>query len=117
MTYTVARGFWSAVCVEAPLGIRPRLSAILLHIELIRDNLAGTDVYGTYVANDRADATFSVPFSALLTPTTDILLMTGDGERFAVTTPASILPGQSSALLSSPFATGIIFIFGTFSRL
>ncbi len=112
MICSVARGFWSVVCVEAPLGIRPRLPAIVSHIEPIRDNLAGTDVYGTYVANDRADATFSVPFSTLLTPTTDILLMTGDRSQFVVTTPASILPGQFSAPLTTSFASGIIFIFG-----
>jgi hypothetical protein len=113
MICSVARGFWSAVCEQAPLGILPRLSSIVSHIEPIRDNLAGTDVYGTYVANDRADATFSVPFSALLTPTSDVLLMTGDRAQFVVTTPASILPFQSNPFLTTSFASGIVFIFGT----
>ncbi len=94
------------MCVEAPLGIRPRLSAIVLHVELIRDNIAGTDMYGTYVADDRADATFSVPFSALLTPTTEILLMTGDRTQFMAFSRSSIVPFQTRVTLPTSYTSG-----------
>ncbi len=111
MICSVAHGFWFAVCEEVqlgqvPLGIRPRLSAIVSHVKLIRDNLAGTDVYGTYVANDRANATFSVPFSALLTPTTEILLMTGDRSLFMAFSRSAVLPGQTWAALTTTFMSG-----------
>jgi hypothetical protein len=76
------------------------------HIEIIRDDLSGTDVYGTYVANDRANSTFSIPFSALLTPTTEILLMTGDRSLYMAFSRSAVLPGQTWAALTTTFMSG-----------
>jgi hypothetical protein len=75
------------------------------HIEPIRDNLAGTDVYGTYVADDRANATFSVPFSALLTPATELLFMTGDRSEYLVVALGSIVLGRVDTSLPSTTLT------------
>ncbi len=105
MICSVARGFWSAECEQAPLGIQPCLSSIVSHTEPIRDNLNGTEVYGTYVADDRANATFSVPFSALFTPTTEILLMTGDRSLFMVYNRSSLQPMQNHASLNVSFSS------------
>jgi hypothetical protein len=42
------------------------------------DDLRGTDVYGTY-GTATSDATFSIAFASIITPTTEILLITGIG--------------------------------------
>jgi hypothetical protein len=73
---------------------------------IFSDDLAGTDVYGTYVANDRADATFSVPFGALLTPDTEMLFIAGDRSQSLVTTFRSVILGQINAVLNVSFSTG-----------
>ncbi len=49
-----------------------------------RDDLAGTSVYGDY-SSERSSATFSIRYDALVTPTTEVLFMTGNRAQFLVT--------------------------------
>jgi hypothetical protein len=49
------------------------------------DNLAGT--YGneaTYVANETAASTFSIPYASLINDETEFLFMTGDRSKYLV---------------------------------
>jgi hypothetical protein len=49
-----------------------------------RDELAGTEVYGTY-GSERSQATFSIAYSALITPTTEVMFVTGNRADYIVT--------------------------------
>jgi hypothetical protein len=51
---------------------------------LYRDDLTGTAMYGDY-AGERSNSTFSIDYSALITPTTEVLFTTGNRSQFLVT--------------------------------
>jgi hypothetical protein len=51
-----------------------------------RDNLAGTDEYGTYVANPSGSTSYSIPFSSLKSSNTLVLFTTGDLAYWLITT-------------------------------
>ncbi len=57
---------------------------LILDFILCRDDLAGTAMYGDY-AGDRSNSTFSIRYSALITPTTEVLFTTGNRSQFLVT--------------------------------
>ncbi len=51
-----------------------------------RDNLAGTDEYGTYVANSLGSTSYSIPFSSLKSSNNLLLFTTGDLVYWLITT-------------------------------
>ncbi len=57
---------------------------MILGFILCSDDLAGTAMYGDY-AGERSSNTFSIDYSALITPTTEVLFTTGDRSQFLVT--------------------------------
>ncbi len=54
-------------------------------LSLFRDQLAGTDVYGSY-STAQSTSQFSVPFATYLTPNLRILFATGDLSSWLLTT-------------------------------
>ncbi len=61
------------------------------------DSLMGTDVYGTYTSNQTADATFSINFNNAVSGWDQILLITGDRQKWMIINKSEILTTSASA--------------------
>ncbi len=84
MTFLEDRGCLFVV-PTAQRGIPRRLALLSNHSHHSnRDDLAGTSVYGSY-GNESSQATFSIAFSALITPDTEVMLVTGTRSDYIVT--------------------------------
>lgn len=73
-----------------------------------RDNLAGTDVYGTYEANPLSGNTFSIAYAGLITSDTDIMFMSGDRKHYLVTKHVGLSARGLGIPLTVSFSSGDI---------
>jgi hypothetical protein len=73
-----------------------------------RDNLAGTDVYGTYEANSTSGNTFSIVFQGLVNNSTEIMFMTGDRTQYVVTKIGGLTSQGTLIPLNATYLSGCL---------
>jgi hypothetical protein len=100
MIFRAARGSSYVELHKGLPGIRPGFKPFLFIFRnrVCRDYLVGSDVYGTYEANQTSGSTFSIEFSGLINSDTDVMFMTGDRTQFLVSKHSTVVKARGSAL-------------------